>query len=201
MDLEKQALNFGRYPALIVVDMTRGFTDPESPLGAECETVKAAIARLLSLFREMNWPVFFTSVEYDHPDQARVFRQKIPALNILNVGSSWVALDASMARQADEVVIRKFWASGFFGTDLAQQLRALGVDSLVVTGLTTSGCVRATAVDGLQHDFPVIVPQEATGDRNQAAHNANLHDLNAKYVEVMPLDEAIQKLKSVAQPG
>ena len=96
-----------------------------------------------------------------------------------------------------EALIEKQWASSFFGTDLAVQLKAAKADSLVVTGLTTSGCVRATVVDGLQHDYPVVVPREAVGDRNAEAHRANLHDLHAKYAEVQGLDEVLAALTKI----
>ena len=102
-----------------------------------------------------------------------------------NQGQDGWRVDARLQRKADEPIIEKQWASGFFGTDLHQQLQAEQVDSIVVTGLTTSGCVRATAVDGLQHDYKVVVAEDATGDRNRDAHQANLFDLNAKYADVM----------------
>ena len=197
MDLASQPLGLGRKPALIVVDMINGFTDPASPLGSECDAVKEAIAQLLNCFREKELPIYFTCVEYSDPSQANVFREKLPALNILEYGSEWVELDGAMERRAEEPIIKKQWASTFFATDLAERLRVQGVDSLVVTGLTTSGCVRATAVDGLQYNFRVVVPREACGDRNSAAHEANLYDLNTKYVDVVSLDEAIALLEAV----
>jgi nicotinamidase-related amidase len=93
-----------------------------------------------------------------------------------------------------DVLVEKQWASAFFGTGLDSRLRQAGVDSLVVTGLTTSGCVRATAVDGLQYDYPVVVPREAVGDRNSTAHTANLFDLHAKYADVLDLAEVLAQL-------
>jgi nicotinamidase-related amidase len=95
---------------------------------------------------------------------------------------------------ASDTLIEKTHASAFHGTGLADLLAEQGIDSLVVTGLTTSGCVRASAVDGLQHNFKVVIVEEATGDRDLAAHNANLYDLNAKYVDVLPLEETLQLL-------
>ena len=128
-----------------------------------------------------------TTVIYHDDSQARVFRDRVPALNLLKPGSPWVEVDPRLEPAAGERVVEKQWASGFFKTDLDESLRAMGVDSLVVTGLTTSGCVRATAVDGLQYDYKVVVPAEAVGDRNPDAHRANLFDLNAKYVDVLDL--------------
>ena len=124
---------------------------------------------------------------YRNAHQAGVFRQRINALNVLRPGSPWVEIDARLVPDDDEPVIEKRWASAFFRTDLQQRLTDAQVDSLVVTGLTTSGCVRATAVDGLQHDYRVVVPREAVGDRNPEAHEANLFDLDAKYADVVSL--------------
>jgi nicotinamidase-related amidase len=187
MDLEREDQGLGQRPALLLVDMIRGFTDPACPLGTACPEVVAANAELLELFREKRLPVFFTTVVYHSLDQAKVFRGRIKALNVLQPDSQWVQVDTALTPREGEVVIEKQWASAFFGTDLARQLRALGVDSLVVTGLTTSGCVRATVVDGLQYDFKVVVPREAVGDRNPDAHAANLFDMHAKYADVVEL--------------
>lgn len=194
-DLNKNELCLGKTPALIVVDMTRGFTNQESPLGTECDTVKNEIVRLLDMFRAKKWPIFFTSVEYSDQGQASVFRQKLPALEVLQQGSKWVAIDPAMKRQQNEPIIVKHWASGFFKTDLADQLKKVGADSLVISGLTTSGCVRATCVDGLQNNFPVFLARESTGDRNLEAHEANLHDLNMKYIEVVAMDNLLANLE------
>lgn len=190
-DLPRNSLGLGARPALVLVDLIRGFTDPACPLGSESAAVVAANAQLLDAFRAAGLPVFFTTVVYQRPDQARVFRARIGALNLLTPDSPWVQVDPRLAPRAGESVIEKQWASSFFGTDLDARLKAAGADSLVVTGLTTSGCVRATVVDGLQHDYPVVVPREAVGDRNAAAHAANLHDLHAKYADVQSLAEVL----------
>lgn len=193
-DLARNSLGLGARPALVLVDLIRGFTDPACPLGSESTAVVAANAQLLDAFRAAGLPVFFTTVVYQRPDQARVFRARIGALNLLTPDSPWVQVDQRLAPRAGEPVIEKQWASSFFGTDLDARLKAAGADSLVVTGLTTSGCVRATVVDGLQHDYPVVVPREAVGDRNAAAHAANLHDLHAKYADVQSLAEVLAAL-------
>lgn len=193
-DLARQPQPLGARPALLLVDLSRGFTEPESPLGCECGSVIDANRTLLAAFRERGLPVFFTTVVYDSPDQAPVFRRRLPALNLLERGSQWVDIDSRLRPAAGEVLLEKQYASAFFGTDLLPRLREAGVDSLVVTGLTTSGCVRATAVDGLQHDFPVKVVREAVGDRNREAHEANLHDLHAKYADVVGLGELLDLL-------
>ncbi len=194
MDLERRAVALGQRPALLLVDMINGFTDPDCPLGSECPEVVAANAALLAAFRACELPVFFTTVVYHDADQARVFRARLPALNVLEPGSRWVEVDPALAPEPGETLVEKQWASAFHGTDLDRRLAAAGVDSLVVTGLTTSGCVRATVVDGLQYDYPVVVPREAVGDRNREAHESNLHDMNAKYADVLPLDHVITLL-------
>ena len=194
MNLERNSLGLGRKPALIVVDMINGFTDPECPLGCSCPEVIAANASLLQVFHKCGLPVYFTTVVYHHKDEARVFRDRLPALNVLTPDSNWVKVDKRLEMQPGDELIEKRWASAFHQTDLDQRLRERGVDSLVVTGLTTSGCVRATVVDGLQYDYRVVVPREAVGDRNSEAHRANLFDLNAKYADVVPLAEVISAL-------
>ena len=193
-NLQHNQLGLAQSPAQLVVDMINGFTDPDSPLGTHCPDVVAANIELLAAFRNSVRPIFFTTVVYYDDQQASIFRAKVPALNVLQSGSPWVAIDSRMERQVSEPLIEKQWASAFFGTDLSKQLRALAVDSLVVTGLTTSGCVRASAVDGLQNNFQVVVAREAVGDRNLDAHQANLFDLNAKYADVLGVDEIISRL-------
>ena len=194
MNLERSSLSLGVKPALIVVDMIKGFTDPECPLGCACPEVVAANARLLEEFHQRALPVYFTTVVYRHDNQARVFRARVAALNVLTPDSDWVQLDSRLQLHSGDELLEKQWASAFHRTDLGRLLHARGVDSLVVTGLTTSGCVRATVVDGLQYDYPVVVPREAVGDRNQAAHEANLFDMHAKYADVLPLADVIAQL-------
>lgn len=196
-DLARNTLGLGRRPALLLVDMIRGFTDPACALGSACADVVAANARLLAAFRAAKRPVFYTTVIYRDATQAAVFRRRIAALNLLTPESPWVEVDPALAPQAGETLIEKQWASSFFRTDLDVRLRAAGVDSLVVTGLTTSGCVRATVVDGLQHEYSVVVPREAVGDRNAQAHAANLHDMHAKYADVLALDDVLAQLESL----
>ena len=200
MDLKRNHLGLGQRPALLLVDLMRGFTDPACPLGADCPSVVEANARLLAFFRERGLPVFFTAVVYRQADQARVFRSRIDALNVLRPGSPWVEIDPRLAPRPDEPVIEKRWASAFFGTDLNRRLKQARADSLVVTGLTTSGCVRATAVDGMQCEYRVAVPREAVGDRNLEAHAANLFDLDAKYADVVSLAELLAMLGADAEP-
>ena len=197
MDLVRNSIGLGTKPALVLVDMINGFTHSECLLGSDCPEVVEANAQLLSAFRAAGLPVYFTTVVFHNDQQARVFRDKINALDVLTPDSDWVKIDDRLAMLEGEVLIEKQWASSFHKTNLDEQLRAAGVDSLVVTGLTTSGCVRATVVDGLQYDFPVVVPREAVGDRNPDAHKANLFDMHAKYADVQSLHDVITKIKEL----
>lgn len=199
--LEKAVLHFGRRPALVVVDASTGFTDPSSPLGSDADSVVQAIARLLQAFRERRLPVYFTTVVYDDPTRATVFREKLPVLDELKPGSRLVEIDPRIAPLPDEPVIEKQFPSAFFQTDLAERLARRDVDTAVVTGLTTSGCVRASAVDALSHDLRVVVPREAVGDRDQPAHHANLHDIDSKYGEVVGVDDVLQTLERLDDPA
>ena len=194
MDLNRKSLGVGERPALILVDMINGFTDASCPLGCDCPEVVAANATLLDAFHQRQLPVFFTTVVYHGEDQARVFRDRINALNVLTPESDWVRIDPRLNMQSGDVLIEKQWASSFHKTDLDEQLRTAGVDSLVVTGLTTSGCVRATVVDGMQYEYRVVVARQAVGDRNPDAHDANLFDMHAKYADVMDVDEILAGL-------
>jgi maleamate amidohydrolase len=196
-DLDRKSQGLGERPALLVVDMLNSFTDPDSPLGSEAGDVVEANRKLLCAFREKSFPVVFTAVVYHDASQARVFRDRIPALDMLEPGTRWVQVDPRLEPVDGEPVIEKQWASGFFKTDLDDFLRGVGADSLVVTGLTTSGCVRATAVDGLQNDFKVVIPTEAVGDRNPEAHRANLFDLNAKYADVLNLEQVLRLIENL----
>ena len=186
----------GRRPALLVIDVNRGFTDPASPLVCDLDGVVREIGALLTAFREAGLPVVFTTVVFDAAARqaAAVFIEKVPALLALEAGSPWVEIDPRIAPEDGEAVLVKCFASAFFGTSLASLLAASACDSVVVTGASTSGCVRATAVDALQHGYRVAVPREAVGDRNEAAHEANLYDLDAKYADVVSVDDVMEAL-------
>jgi maleamate amidohydrolase len=187
---------FGRKPALIVIDMSVGFTDPSSPLHCELEGVVESIERLLAATRAARLPVVYTTVAYDEAakERAAVFIDKVPALLTLEAGSRWVEIDPRLAPHPGEAVLTKLFASAFYGTPLGSLLAARQVDGLIVTGASTSGCVRATAVDALQHGYRVVVPREAVGDRNPSAHDANLHDIDAKYGDVVSAEDVLGHL-------
>ena len=184
----------GKKPALIIVDVVVGFTDPACPLGSEADAVVAANIELMNAFHQANLPVVLTTVIYHNDEQASVFRERVPALNLLTPDSEWVKFDPRLPVSPSDLRLEKRHASGFHGTDLDDWLKAKEVDSVVVTGLTTSGCVRATAVDGLQNNYRVLVPREACGDRDEQAHEANLYDLNAKYADVVSVAEVLGSL-------
>ena len=186
----------GRRPALVIIDMNNGFTDPASPLVCELDGTIDAIRRLLDAARKAEIPVVFTTVSYGEGDKvtAKAFIEKVPALLTLTAGSSWVEIDERIAPRPDEPVLNKLYASAFFGTPFASLLASHQCDSVIVTGASTSGCVRATAVDVLQHGYRPVVPREAVGDRNPAAHDATLYDIDLKYGDVVSLDECLEAL-------
>ena len=190
---------FGGRPALAIIDMTLGFTDPESPLACDLESTVREISRILDAARESGIPVIFTTVAYRESDKltAAAFIDKVPALLTLEAGSRWAGVDPRLTPREDEPVLNKLFASGFFGTGLSSALTAAGVDTLLVTGASTSGCVRATVVDALQYGFRPVVPREAVGDRNPDAHEANLYDIEAKYGDVILVGEALEYLRSL----
>ena len=195
MSLNSQMLKPAQRYALLLVDLVVGFTHPDkSPLAAPVDDVVAANQELLKAFRAKGLPIYYATVIYDNPEQASVFREKLPVLDVLQRGSELVEIDPRLAPQDGEPVIAKHGASFFFGTDLAERLHKADVDGVFVTGLTTSGCVRATVVDALQHNFRVVVPEQATGDRDQDAHSANLKDMGLKYADVVSLQESLALL-------
>jgi len=196
-DLSVGTVPFGRRPALIIVDMSNGFTSNESPLGGDFDEQVAHMARMATFFRQRRWPVVFSTVVYQDAQQASVFRQHLPVLNMLTPDSAWVQIDKRLGFDTGDILIEKNVPSAFFNTGLDNLLRAARVDCLVIGGLTTSGCVRATVVDGLQYNWPCWVIPELCGDRNQQAHQANLHDMAAKYAEVVTLEAAMQHLLSL----
>ena len=192
-DLQTIETGMGDNPCLLVVDASLGFTDPSSPLGSEFSSQIDAIAKLMKHAHEKSWPCYLTTVVYRSDDEARVFREKLPALEILTPDSKWVAIDPRLPDSEANTVVEKTHASAFFGTGLGPCLKKTGIDTVIVTGFTTSGCVRASAVDALQWDFRVAVVKEAVGDRNMQAHEANLYDLKAKYADLVSTDEVLRQ--------
>ncbi len=190
---------YGRSPALLIVDFINGFTDPTTPLGGDFAWEINATRRLLDAFRAGNLPIVYTTTAYakDMHD-AGVFAKKVPSLAILQKGSPLVEVDQRIAPLPGERIVEKKYASSFFGTGLDVELRALGVDTVIMAGCTTSGCIRASAIDSLQNGFQTIVVRQAVGDRADGPHQANLFDIDAKYGDVVDLSEALDYLKSFA---
>lgn len=186
--LESAKVGVGSSPALLVVDASKGFTDPDSPLGANYDNEIFQIERIRKHAQEKNWTCFFSTVVYHNQHQASVFRKKIPALNVLTPQSQWVEIDRRISLKESDILFEKQFASCFHGTDFYEQLTNINIDTLIITGFTTSGCVRATVVDALQHNLNVLVVKDAVGDRDSIAHMANIKDMDTKYADVVDTD-------------
>jgi maleamate amidohydrolase len=184
-------LGFGRRCAVVVIDFIKAYTTPGAPFYAEgvVDAVQASVP-LLESARAAGVPVIYTKVLY-HPSgqDGGLFVKKVPALRRLVAGEPLAEIDPKLAPAADDLVIVKNYPSGFFGTTLASTLSTQGVDTIVLIGCSTSGCVRATAVDAIQYGFRVVVPRECVGDRHEGPHDASLFDIHAKYGDVIPRAE------------
>jgi nicotinamidase-related amidase len=194
-----QPMGFGLKSALIVVDLIVGFTDRNMPLGADLDREVEACNRLIQACRAASAPIFFFTAEYaPNLADAGVWKLKMSGLSTLQAGSEAVKIDPRLDFRSSDALIVKKYASCFFGTDLTSRLVAHGVDSVFVTGCTTSGCVRATVVDAVQSGFKPAVVREAVGDRSQAAHDQSLLDMQAKYADVVALDDVLAHLSKPA---
>ncbi len=193
---------YGTRPALLVVDFINGFTDPGTGLGGDYSAELAVTAKLLAEFRSRALPVFFTTVAYEpHLRDAGQFVEKVPALSILIKGSEWVKVDDRIRPRPAERVVLKKYASAFFDTTLDMELRGLGTDTVVMAGCTTSGCIRASAVDSMQHGFHTVVVRDAVGDRAETPHEVNLFDIDAKYGDVVSSGEVLGYLRGLGHSG
>lgn len=199
------SLQPGRRPALIVVDFVMAYLQPGSPLYAGVERTRDDCALLLQAARSAGIPVLHTNVRYQAGGRdGGIFFRKLPALACFVDGAdpALARFDPALEPLPGEPVITKQYASAFFGTTLASTLTALGVDTLLIAGVSTSGCIRATALDACQHGFIPLVVREAVGDRHPAPHEANLFDLQAKYAEVVGLAAVQRYLAGLAvAPG
>jgi maleamate amidohydrolase len=182
----------GRSAAVLVIDVVQAYLVDGSPLRAPVEDAVAAAATLVAAARDAGVPVVFTRVSYQAGGaDGGLFMRKIPALSVFEEGSDLGDFPSAPRPAAGETVVTKQYASAFFGTSLAATLTARGVDTLYICGLTTSGCIRASATDALQHGFRPLVVADACGDREAGMHESNLLDLRAKYADVLTLDEAV----------
>ena len=189
----------GERPAVLVIDMARAFCDPAYKVGSDQTPAVEAIAEVLAAARASGIPVYYTTTVY-LPDgrDGGMFVRKIPSLLELQLDDpAATEIDPRIAPAAGEVVVEKKYASAFFGTSLGSMLVSRGIDTLILTGCSTSGCIRATAIDAVSHGFRVIVPEEAVSDRAPGPHYANLFDIDAKYGDVVPLAEVLGHLGAV----
>jgi nicotinamidase-related amidase len=194
-----RTIGFGQRAAVIVIDIIGAFTDPDLPLGTNLDSIIEQTNRILAPARAAKVPIFFSSVAYEDEDlrDAGIWALKQAGVMTLRAGTPEVEVDKRLGQRPGEALIMKKYASCFFGTDLVTRLHTLKIDTLILTGCTTSGCVRATAVDGLQYGFRVMVPKEAVGDRAAPAHEQSLFDLNAKYADVISVDDVLAYLSKV----
>lgn len=188
-------VGYGSASAIVVVDFQKCFVDPSIPGGADFSEAINATRRLLDLGRAHGTPIYFTVSEYQEDlKDAGLFIRKCPSLRYALSGTDNVEIDARLDRKSDEPRIVKKFASAFHGTHLADQLEGMGVDTLIVCGCTTSGCVRASVVDALQNGFRAIVPRECVADIASQPHDASLFDMDQKYGDVVHLDEVLEVL-------
>ncbi|MFD3578603.1 isochorismatase family protein [Streptomyces sp. NPDC058644] len=191
----------GSRPAILVVDLTRGFTEDGFPSGADLTEVVRSVGELIESGRPADVPVVFTAISYTPAEatgDAVTWLHKAQGMRSLVEGSEEVVLDPRLPRDPGDLMVVKKGASAFFGTSLAALLTGLGCDTVLVCGATTSGCVRATAVDAVQSGFSVLVPRACVGDRAAGPHEASLFDIQAKYGDVIDLKEAVDYLGTLA---
>lgn len=190
-------LGFGQRPALLIIDFVVAYLEPSSPLYAGVEASLKVNETLLAAARKANIPVIFTNVEFmpGGIDGGHFYR-KVKGLKCFDRGNPLGAFPPSLMPLPGEVVVTKQYASAFFGTSLLPTLVSQGIDTVIITGLSTSGCVRASALDALQHGFIPIVVRDACGDRHPGIHESNLFDLQAKYADVVTSGDVMQWIDS-----
>ena len=192
-------LGFGNAPALILVDFVQAYFAKDNPLYAGVEDTLSSALRVRDAARRAGVPVIYTNVVYQTGADGGIFFKKVPALDAFMAGNPLGDWPECLQPGDGELVVSKQYASAFFGTSLAATLTAAGVDTLIITGVTTSGCIRATCVDTISHGFIPIVVREAVGDRHEAPHEANLFDMNAKYADVLDEATVIHHLQGMRQ--
>jgi len=183
-------VGWGATPALLVIDMAGAWTTPGERLGSDLSGVMKSILELLPIARRQAIPIYFTTMAYGSPAEAgEIICRKLPHTSEMLRGSARVQLAPELDRHPNEPLIEKPRASAFFGTNLLAMLIGASVDTVIVTGCSTSGCIRGTCESAFNYNFHVIVPAEAVGDRSASAHAANLFDIDARYADVVPLQE------------
>lgn len=193
-------VGFGQRPGLLVVDLQNGFTDPSCQVGGNLDEVVEATAELLAVAREHGVPTAFTAVGFNPGERdASTWLRKMPGLGVLQEGTHWCEIDDRVAPRPDEPVWVKRASSAFFGTPAHTFLTTRGVDTVIIVGCVTSGCIRASAVDAISWGYRPIVPQECVGDRAQAPHETSMFDIASKYADVMPLAAVLGALSGVSR--
>lgn len=192
-------IGFGARPALLVIDFVNAFTDPEMPLGSVLDSEVENCVEVLEAARAAEVPIIFTSVTYEEKDlaDAGLWVRKIGGNPTLRAGTPAVELDVRLERRPEEQLLNKKYASSFFGTDLLSRLLTKTIDTVLIAGCTTSGCVRATAVDAIQLGLRPLVISDAVGDRLQAAHEQSLFDLEQKYADVTDKNGVIDYISTL----
>ena len=193
-------IGFGKRPAILVIDLVNAFTDPDRPLGSDLSAQIEITNTLLDAVRPAQVPVIFSTVEYSDPQlrDAGLWLLKQGGAHTQIASGDGPVVDARLHATEDDQILKKKYASCFFGSDLVPRLLNLGIDTLIMTGATTSGCVRATAVDAVQYGFRPMIVREAVGDRSHAAHEQSLFDLQAKYADVVSLAEVLAYVQTLA---
>lgn len=189
-------VGFGKNSALLVIDAIKGFTNPDMPMGSDVSNELQVIKMLVDLYHKRNRPIIFTTISYDEEDakDGGVWVEKMEGLKTLMSHTQHVEVDSSINVQQGDILLEKKYASAFFGTDLVSRLNSREIDTLVLTGFTTSGCIRATAVDGVSYGFRIIVAEDAVSDRSELSHEQSLFDIEQKYGDVMTSKEVIQTI-------
>jgi maleamate amidohydrolase len=193
-------VGWGRSPAVICVDFQRGITDVGAPVGGG-EHLRRAVtntAKLLEVARRKNIPVIYFVVTYreDKKDMG-LWPMKLPVLAECKEGSKWVEVSPEIAPAPGDLVMAKKMPSVFFGTGLLNYLVSNGIDTNIITGTVTSGCVRASIIDSFSHGFRTIVVEDCCGDQSEEPHRANLTDVNNRYADVVSLEECIEHIKKM----
>ncbi|MEL6293257.1 MAG: isochorismatase family protein [Pseudomonadota bacterium] len=191
----------GQRPALLLIDFAKAYFDPDAPLygGEGCQTALENAARLAPVARAAGIPVILTEVKYQ-PGGADggAFYAKVPALSCFDAGQETQQLAPPLTLEPGDILISKQYPSAFFGTSLDATLRWLKVDTLLLAGVTTSGCVRATCIDSISYGFVTLVIEDAVGDRAEEPHRANLFDMSAKYADLVSTDGAISYFQEIS---
>lgn len=192
---ERKKVDFGRFPAIVVVDFILGFTDVNSPMGIKMESELKTTKEILDVARKKNIPIVFITMSFSgNKKDLGVWVEKIPNIKILEEKSRWAEVDPILGRNSDEIIINKKFPSAFFGTNLSSYLNYHKIDTLILMGCTASSCVRATAIDAMCHGYHTVLVEDAIGEFNDALKEISLLDLGSRYVDVTNSIEIVKHL-------